>query len=547
MPATAAATTVNYATPGEQAFVVPAGVSQVTIAAAGGSGGKGTQHATCTPGNGGLEQATFQVSPGSTLSITVAGRGGDGAAYTGVNGQPNAGGQGGIGGGGAGGTASYVGMIANAGGGGGGGASTVVVQGGLVLLVAAGGGGCGSFLISGDGNGGNDGSAGQNGEHATGGGAGAQADGGAGGHSACFTSCSVPDGGSGTGGQGGTGAGGSSLSGGGGGGGGGVNGGGGGGGTNADGPAGGGGGGSDFAASSGSTVSITPGANTGNGAVAITYNGGSQPPSTQQAVDNAATELEQSVDSILNQSVKSTIQNLSATIDPGAPGTVDATVVFDGGTGQGSSLFVFEGGGGAGSSILVFDGSGGSGSSLLVFEGGGGSGSSIFAPCSATGDGYDCGGSGGQGSTVLTFEGSGGSGSSVLAPPTLGPGSVNDTLAFEGGGSSGSSIFRWGPSAPAAAAASARHPKKVKLCTRRHKHSQPKCTTLKPARVPFIATTKQIWTTAGPHTLRLPVSKAGKAILTAERELEHLYLQRHPHGHNPPKLPLKIVVSFEAS
>ena len=148
-------------------------------------------------------------------------------------------------------------------------------------------------------------------------------------------------------------------------------------------------------------------------------NGGGSP---QQEVNSAATGLEQSVDGILNESVKSTIQNITTSIDPGAPGTVDATVVFDGTGGSGSSFIVFEGGTGQGSSLLVFDGSTGQGSSLLVFDGGTGQGSSIFAPCSSDGDGYVCtDGSGGSGSSVLTFEGSGGSGSSILAPPTEGP------------------------------------------------------------------------------------------------------------------------------
>jgi hypothetical protein len=43
------------------------------------------------------------------------------------------------------------------------------------------------------------------------------------------------------------------------------------------------------------------------------------------------------------------------------------------------------------------------------------------------------------------------------------------------------------------------------------------------------------------------VSKAGRAILTAARAAEHLYRKRHPHCHNPPKLPLEIVVSFKPS
>jgi hypothetical protein len=134
---------------------------------------------------------------------------------------------------------------------------------------------------------------------------------------------------------------------------------------------------------------------------------------------------------------------------------------------------------------------------------------------------------------VLVFEGSGGRGGSILAPPTLGPGSVNDTLTFDGTGGSGSSIAGDRP-APLAGTARAKYPKKVKFCVRRHKHAKAKCTTLTAAPVPFIAATRTTITTAGPHTLTLPVSRAGQAILTATREADRLYRKHHPHGHHPP-------------
>ena len=43
------------------------------------------------------------------------------------------------------------------------------------------------------------------------------------------------------------------------------------------------------------------------------------------------------------------------------------------------------------------------------------------------------------------------------------------------------------------------------------------------------------------------VSKTGKMMLFAEREAERPYRRRRPHGHNPAKLPLKIVVGFKPS
>jgi hypothetical protein len=108
----ASAGSVSYTTPGTYSFQVPANVTEITLAAAGGGGGAGKLSQCLNyPGKGGSEQGTFQVTPGAQLAIVVAGKGGDAS-----DGQ---GGVGGIGGGGSGGTVS--GGTTNAGGGGGGG------------------------------------------------------------------------------------------------------------------------------------------------------------------------------------------------------------------------------------------------------------------------------------------------------------------------------------------------------------------------------------------------------------------------------------------
>lgn len=47
----------------------------------------------------------------------------------------------------------------------------------------------------------------------------------------------------------------------------------------------------------------------------------------------------------------------NVSLNVGEPGTVTATVAFDGSGSAGSSVLVFDGSGGSGSSVLVFDGS----------------------------------------------------------------------------------------------------------------------------------------------------------------------------------------------
>ena len=267
----AAAGAVTYSTPGSYTLVVPSSVSEVTISATGGGGGD-EPYSGSGCGKGGLEQATFAVTPGQTLSITVAGKGGKGSSTT------AAGGEGGEGGGGVGGAGEGEGDVL--GGGGGGGASSVSVDG-SPLLVAAGGGGGGGWHYGGCG--GSDGSAGQvaSDSGGQGGAPGTPTAGGAGGQGGSGSRFASGSGASGTSGgnaQGGAGGGGtSSTFSGGGGGGGGYYGGGGGGGGPCEcsfddySSGGGGGGGSDFVASTGSNVSIDQGHNTGDGQVVITY------------------------------------------------------------------------------------------------------------------------------------------------------------------------------------------------------------------------------------------------------------------------------------
>jgi hypothetical protein len=241
-PSASAATTITFnflANCPAQPFLVPAGVTSVTIEAFGASGGPGG--ASGAGGDGGGATATIPVTPGETLQVFVGGQGK-------LPPQPNAfnGGAGGCNGGAAGGTASTGG----AGGGGGGGASDVR-QGGSALanrvVIGAGGGGAG-------GSGGNGGAAGTAGSPAGAGGGGAVA--------------AVPGaGGSPNGTTGGVGVGGAGGAGG-------ANGGGGGGGGLAGG---GGGGGGDTPGGGGGGSSLVPAGGTlsaggsGDGLVRITY------------------------------------------------------------------------------------------------------------------------------------------------------------------------------------------------------------------------------------------------------------------------------------
>ena len=159
------ATTFTF-TGAEQAYVVPNGVTEVSITAIGAAGGNGCQGITSQPfpgGEGARISADFDVSPGSVLYVDVG--------RAGTNGEPinictNGASSGGlVGGSPSGGAGGAVG------GGGGGGASEVLTVPAALsahtsqLMVAGGGGGAGGN----EGAGGNAGSSGGNG---SGGGAG---------------------------------------------------------------------------------------------------------------------------------------------------------------------------------------------------------------------------------------------------------------------------------------------------------------------------------------------------------------------------------------
>ncbi|MBB4760018.1 PxKF domain-containing protein [Amorphoplanes digitatis] len=154
----------------EQTFVVPTGVTALSVTAVGAAGGGG--FGTGSPGRGGVASATLSVTQGSTLYVEVGGVGEDLTAV----GAP--GGAGGFNGGGQG----DSGDPGSDGFPGGGGASDVRTASGGAnpagtglssrLIVAAGGGGQGRIAGGGD--------AGQPGGGGGGGGAGTQTAGGAG-------------------------------------------------------------------------------------------------------------------------------------------------------------------------------------------------------------------------------------------------------------------------------------------------------------------------------------------------------------------------------
>ncbi len=236
-----------------QTWIVPAGVTSITVDARGGQGGGRPVDPTVKGGAGGREQTTIAVTPGETLTIYVAGAGG----YPTI---PNGAGPGGFNGGGAGNTDNVDFNGPSAGGGG----ASDVRQGGNDLanrVVVAGGGGGAECCEDANGGAGG-GLIGANGVTApeggsSGGGGGTQSNGGAGG-----TGCNG-NGTSGSLGQGGTGGPGNRA---GGGGGGGYYGGGGGGGCTWGS---GGGGGSSYSAGTGTVP--TQGYQAGEGEVIISY------------------------------------------------------------------------------------------------------------------------------------------------------------------------------------------------------------------------------------------------------------------------------------
>ncbi len=191
--ATPVTTTATYSTPGGYSFTVPAGVTSVTVAAAGAGGGS---VGILNGGEAAAVTAAVPVAGGEQLFVGVGGVGGP-------FGASGAGGAGGIDGGGAGGSSPLFSAS------GGGGASLVGVGSPFsslgALVVAAGGGGAGA-----DAAGGNAGSAGASAPDASsaGGGAGTTAAGGSGGTGANESGLAGSSGLGGAGGSGGAGGGG---------------------------------------------------------------------------------------------------------------------------------------------------------------------------------------------------------------------------------------------------------------------------------------------------------------------------------------------------
>jgi hypothetical protein len=168
--------TVAYAfTGGEQEFTVPSGITSLTAAAIGGSGGDHIgQSSSGTPGGlGASVSASFTVTPGQTLFVEVGGNGSDWVPSNSAPGGFNGGGS----------APSYFQSFFDLGGAGGGGASDIRTEPATNsaslssrLLVAGGGGGS-----SIDGSGGNAGSDASASHYNSGGFAGTSAAGGAGG------------------------------------------------------------------------------------------------------------------------------------------------------------------------------------------------------------------------------------------------------------------------------------------------------------------------------------------------------------------------------
>jgi hypothetical protein len=272
-----AATTATFDYTGaEQDWVVPTGVTSITVQAFGAAGGSGKTQAAAgnsSGGTGGSVTATIAVTPGQTLAIFVGGHGTDATGTDTGTGGFNGGG-----------SANF----ANNGRAAGGGGASDVRQGGTALgdrvVVAGGGGGGGAGFTSAGGDGGaGGGTTGANGGNsggAFGGSGGTPTAGGAGGAAdSPGDTQSGTDGAAGTGGVGG-----GSVGQAGGGGGGGYFGGGGGGegGWN---PlnGGGGGGGSSFAAPAATSVSHTQGGHTGDGQVILTFTASSSTSVTASA------------------------------------------------------------------------------------------------------------------------------------------------------------------------------------------------------------------------------------------------------------------------
>ena len=139
-------TKVIYATSGGSSWVVPTGVTSITVKAWGAGGGGGGGGGASYPysggdgGGAGFAQATITVTPAETLTVRVGGRGYPGDTYDGAGGGGGGGGYSGV-------LRSSTELIIAAGGGGGGGA-------GCQSSGAAGGVGGGTTGGSGSGYGG---------------------------------------------------------------------------------------------------------------------------------------------------------------------------------------------------------------------------------------------------------------------------------------------------------------------------------------------------------------------------------------------------------
>ena len=121
---TPGSTTFTY-TGGSQTFVVPVGVINITILAAGAEGGFGGVTVGGIPGLGGRTTATVAVTPGASLTVLVGGKGQDGRPDFVTGGGFNGGGD-------------------STGDGGGGGGASSVRDGATPLVVVGGGGGGGA-------------------------------------------------------------------------------------------------------------------------------------------------------------------------------------------------------------------------------------------------------------------------------------------------------------------------------------------------------------------------------------------------------------------
>ena len=173
---------INYTTPTSGAtFIVPNGITSVTIKAWGGGGGGYSSRG----GGGGFAQATIAVTPGQNLTVLVGGAGGGAwGCFGGVAPSP-----GGLNGGGTGGYGHGTDTNKTYFGPGGGGGGYSAVKNGIVFILQAGGGGGNATCAAGSGGAGG-GVAGEKGENvgcSGGGGGGTSTAGGAGGFmSGCY-------------------------------------------------------------------------------------------------------------------------------------------------------------------------------------------------------------------------------------------------------------------------------------------------------------------------------------------------------------------------